>query len=168
MPTGRKRDESRREAEEEEGGKDRGVAAPAERAEELDEDEGKEEAMPTREGEWDDGEQRPGGRGELEEKNGEGRRAKDTRVRQGAGVATKGAGEKVDPAFGHRAEGDIHDRNMESDEILKVNGSDRNQERLREVATDRTWRSKKLHCPRRSPKKAVEGMRAGAGRSRLK
>ena len=43
-------------------------------------------------------------------------------------------GEKVDPAFGHWAEGDIHDRVVESDEILKVNGSDRNQERLREVA----------------------------------
>ena len=132
------------------------------------EDAGREEGLPTPGGEWDEGEQGPGGRGELEEENGVGRRAKDTRVRQNAGVATKGAGEKVDPAFGHWAEGDIHDRNMESDEILKVNGSDRNQERLREVATDRTWRSKKLHCPRRSPKKAVEGIRAGAGRSRLK
>jgi hypothetical protein len=69
-------------------------------------------------------------------------RAKDTRT--GVGVAAernrgdhtvrKEWGEKVDPAFGHWAEGDIHDRVVESDEILKVNGSDRNQERLREVA----------------------------------
>ena len=43
-------------------------------------------------------------------------------------------GEKVDPAFGHWAEGDINDRVVESDEILKVRESDRNQERLREVA----------------------------------
>ena len=42
-------------------------------------------------------------------------------------------GEKADPAFGLWAEGDIHDRVVESDEILKVNGSDRNKERLREV-----------------------------------
>ena len=60
----------------EEGGKDRGVAATAERAEELDEDEGKEEAMPTREGEWDEGEQGPGGRGELVEENGVGGKSK--------------------------------------------------------------------------------------------
>ena len=43
-------------------------------------------------------------------------------------------GEKVDPAFGQWAEGDIHDRIVESDEIFKVNGSEGNQERLREVA----------------------------------
>ena len=43
-------------------------------------------------------------------------------------------GKFVDLAFGQWAEGDIHDGVVESDEILKVNGSDRNQERLREVA----------------------------------
>ena len=42
------------------------------------EDEGKEEGIPTPEGEWDEGEQGPGGRGELEEEN-------------GVGVVTKGA-----------------------------------------------------------------------------
>jgi hypothetical protein len=39
-------------------------------------------------------------------------------------------GEKIDPAFDQWAVGDVHDRVVESDEILKVNGSDRNQERL--------------------------------------
>ena len=53
-------------------GKERRIAAPAGRAEELDEDEGKKEGMPTLEGEWDEGEQGLGGRGELEEENGVG------------------------------------------------------------------------------------------------
>jgi hypothetical protein len=45
-----------------------------------------------------------------------------------------GARKSIQCMFGHWAEGDIHDRVVESDEILKVNGSDRNQERLQEVA----------------------------------
>ena len=84
-----------------------------------------------------------------------GGRAKDTRARRGAGVATKGAAtetlalglqgagrgtEGITPSGRNgerksiqRSVRDIHDRVVESDEILKVNGSDRNQERLREV-----------------------------------
>ena len=54
------------------GGEKRGMAAPAGSAEELDEDAGREEGLPTPGGEWDEGEQGPGGRGELEEENGVG------------------------------------------------------------------------------------------------
>ena len=67
------------------------MAAPAGSAEELDEDAGREEGLPTPGGEWDERKQGPGGIGELEEENGVGGRAKDTRARRGAGIATKGA-----------------------------------------------------------------------------
>ena len=104
--------------------------------------------------EWDEGEQGPGGRGgEWSGGKSEGHpRAPRCRDRNqgggnrdtGVGVAGEGNrgdhtvrkewGEKVDPAFDQWAVGDIHDRVVERDEILKVSGSDRNQERLREVA----------------------------------
>ena len=71
-------------------GGEKGMTAPAGSAEELDEDSGREEGLPTLGGEWDEGEQGPGGRGELEEENGVRGRAKDIRKRRGAGVATKG------------------------------------------------------------------------------
>ena len=48
------------------------MAAPAGSAEELDEDAGREEGLPTPGGEWDEGEKGPGGRGELEGENGVG------------------------------------------------------------------------------------------------
>ena len=67
------------------------MAAPPGSAKELDEDAGREEGLPTPGGKWDEGEQGPGGRGELEEENGVRGRAKDTRARRGAGIATKGA-----------------------------------------------------------------------------
>ena len=51
------------------------MAARAGSAEELDEDAGREEGLSTPGGDWDEGEQGPRGRGELEEKNGVGGRA---------------------------------------------------------------------------------------------
>ena len=66
------------------------MAAPLGSAKELDEDAGREVGLPTPGGKWDEGEQGPGGIGELEEENGVGGRAKDTRARRGAGIATKG------------------------------------------------------------------------------
>ena len=57
------------------GGEKRGMAARAGSAEELDEDAGREEGLSTPGGDWDEGEQGPRGRGELEEKNGVGERA---------------------------------------------------------------------------------------------
>ena len=79
-----------------------------------------------------------------------GGRAKDTRARRGAGIATKGAAtetlalglqgrgtEEITPSGRNGARKSIQFSvigRRESDEILKVNGSDRNQERLREVA----------------------------------
>ena len=60
------------------------MAAPAGSAEELDVDAGREEGLLTPGGEWDEGEQGPGGRGELEEETGVGGRAKDTREVQGS------------------------------------------------------------------------------------
>ena len=48
------------------------MAAPAGSAEELDEDAGREEGLPTPGGEWDEGKQGPGGRDELEKESGVG------------------------------------------------------------------------------------------------
>ena len=74
------------------------------------------------------------------------------RNRRGDHAIRKESGEKVDPEFGHWAERNIHDRVVESDEILKVNGSDRNQESLREVAVPVVPIA---HGSRGSPERAV-------------
>ncbi len=125
------------------------MTAPPGSAEELDEDAGREEGLPTPGGEWDEGEQGAGTRRERRARGGEwsGGKSKGQprapRCRDcnhggsnrdtGVGVAGEGNrgdhtvrkewGEKVDPAFDQWAFGDIHDRVVES-------GSDRNQERL--------------------------------------
>ncbi len=94
-------------------------------AEELDEDAGREEGLPTPGGGWDEGEQGPGGRGELEEENGVGGRAKDrnqggSNRNTGVGVAgernrgdhtiRKEWGKKVDPVYVRSLGGGRHPR----------------------------------------------------------
>ena len=77
------------------------MAAPPGSAKELDEDAGREEGLPTPGGKWDEGEQGPGGIGELEEENGVGGRAKD----RNQGGSNRDTGDGVAGEGSHRPEG---------------------------------------------------------------